>query len=69
MGTKKIELSEINTQTAEFEIEGITPLIVNKFSNKAANAILDKHMKKETKAKEAKRKLVKKPLKYGASFV
>ncbi len=49
-----VELPEFAQETAIFKIQGLTPLIVNKFSEKAKQQMLDKQMKKATKTKEAK---------------
>jgi hypothetical protein len=49
-----IELPALDFKQVTFKIEGMTPLIVNKFSEKASQMMLDKQMKKATKGKEAK---------------
>jgi hypothetical protein len=59
MTTKKqkeetIEIQRIEIDVVKFRIRGVTPLIVNRFSEKAKQMILDKQMKKATKGKEAK---------------
>jgi len=49
-----VTLPEINVQKAVFKIKGVTPLIVNKFSEKAKKQMLDKQTKKASKGREAK---------------
>jgi len=54
--TKNVEvtLPQLDTKQATFTIKGVTPLIVNKFSEKAKQMMLDKQTKKATKGREAK---------------
>ena len=61
MATKKaatesvaIEIPQLKLDTAIIHIKGDTPLIVNKWSEKAKKEIRDKQMKKATNKKEAK---------------
>lgn len=49
-----IELPALNIQTVTFNLIGDSPLIVHAWSEKAKRQMLDKQMKKATKAKEAK---------------
>lgn len=49
-----IVLPPINIQTVDFMLVGDSPLIVHAWSEKAKRQMLDKQMKKATKAKEAK---------------
>lgn len=49
-----IELPPLNIQTVTFVLVGDSPLIVHAWSEKAKRQMLDKQMKKATKAKEAK---------------
>ena len=49
-----IELPPLNIQTVQFLLVGDSPLIVHAWSEKAKRQMLDKQMKKATKAKEAK---------------
>ena len=49
-----ISIPEIKIKTANITIVGDSPLLINKFSEKAKREILDKQMKKAKKAKEAK---------------
>lgn len=49
-----IELPPINIQTVSFMLIGDSPLIVHAWSEKAKRQMLDKQMKKASKAKEAK---------------
>lgn len=49
-----IELPPLNIQTVTFVLIGDSPLIVHAWSEKAKRQMLDKQMKKATKAKEAK---------------
>lgn len=49
-----IELPPIMIQTVKFMLIGDSPLIVHAWSEKAKRQMLDKQMKKATKAKEAK---------------
>lgn len=52
--TTAIELPPIKIQTVDFLLIGDSPLIVHAWSEKAKRQMLDKQMKKATKAKEAK---------------
>lgn len=52
--TMMIELPQLNLQTLEIRIEGLTPLISHRWSEKAKKEILDKQMKKAKQAKSAK---------------
>ncbi|ALC12472.1 hypothetical protein [Sphingopyxis sp. 113P3] len=52
--TAAIELPPLNIQTVTFVLIGDSPLIVHAWSEKAKRQMLDKQMKKATKAKEAK---------------
>jgi hypothetical protein len=59
MATKKnevqISIPEIKLQSAQIRIEGTSPLVVHKFSEKAKRQMLEKQMKTaKTSAKEAK---------------
>ena len=59
MATKKsdpqvIELKPIQQKTVCVEVEGITPLIVHAWSEKAKRQMLDKQMKKAATKREAK---------------
>ena len=49
-----IEIPQIKIDVVKFKVRGATPLIVNRFSEKAKQMILDKQMKKAEKGKEAK---------------
>lgn len=49
-----IVLPPINIQSVEFTLVGDSPLIVHAWSEKAKRQMLDKQMKKATKAKDAK---------------
>lgn len=49
-----IELSPLKIETVQFLLVGDSPLIVHAWSEKAKKMMLDKQMKKATKAKEAK---------------
>lgn len=49
-----IELPPLNIQQVAFTLVGDSPLIVHAWSEKAKRQMLDKQMKKATKAKEAK---------------
>lgn len=49
-----IELPPISIQTVKFMLIGDSPLIVHAWSEKAKRQMLDKQMKRATKAKEAK---------------
>ncbi|SNT19441.1 hypothetical protein [Sphingopyxis indica] len=52
--TAAIELPPLNIQTVTFVLVGDSPLIVHAWSEKAKRQMLDKQMKKATKAREAK---------------
>lgn len=52
--TTAIELPPLNIQQVTFNLIGDSPLIVHAWSEKAKRQMLDKQMKKATKAKEAK---------------
>jgi hypothetical protein len=52
--TTAIELPPLNIQTVTFNLIGDSPLIVHAWSEKAKRQMLDKQMKRATKAKEAK---------------
>lgn len=52
--TSTIELPPLNIQTVTFNLIGDSPLIVHAWSEKAKRQMLDKQMKKATKAKDAK---------------
>jgi len=54
MATKQISIEGVNVEFLQVKIEGTSPLIVNNFSQKAKNQILDKQMKKAKTGKEAK---------------
>ena len=45
---------QIKTEKTVFKIEGVTPLIVNQFSEKSKIQMLEKQMKKATRGKAAK---------------
>src|SRR3546814_16007620 len=49
-----IELPPLKIETVQFLLVGDSPLIVHAWSEKAKKMMLDKQMKKATKAKEAK---------------
>lgn len=49
-----VEIPQLKNEHAIFTIEGIAPLIVNKFSEKAKQMILDTQMKKAKQGREAK---------------
>lgn len=49
-----IELPPLNIQTVQFLLVGDSPLIVHAWSEKAKRQMLEKQMKKASKAKEAK---------------
>jgi hypothetical protein len=49
-----IELPPLNVQTVQFLLIGDSPLIVHAWSEKAKKQMLDKQMKRATKAREAK---------------
>lgn len=51
---KKIELPRLDFRESTFKIIGLTPLVVNRFSEKSKQQMLDKQTKKPTKGKEAK---------------
>jgi hypothetical protein len=51
---KEIIINPIQIKEVEITIEGITPLIVNNFSEKSRQQILDTQMKKPKKEKEAR---------------
>lgn len=51
---KSISLPQLDIRQASFKIKGVTPLIVNRFDEKAQKMILDKQTKKATKGREAK---------------
>lgn len=53
-GIQLISIPEIRIKEANITIIGDSPLLINKFSEKAKREILDKQMKKAKKAKEAK---------------
>jgi hypothetical protein len=50
----QVEIAPIETEVIKFTVEGLTPLIVHKFSSKAIKMILDKQTKKAKSAKDAK---------------
>ena len=50
----RIELPALKIETVHFVLIGDSPLIVHAWSEKAKRQMLDKQMKKATKAKEAK---------------
>jgi len=52
--TATIELPALNIQTVQLLLVGDSPLIVHAWSEKAKRQMLDKQMKKATKAREAK---------------
>lgn len=52
--TAMIELPPLNIQRVQLTLVGDSPLIVHAWSEKAKRQMLDKQMKKATKAKEAK---------------
>lgn len=52
--TQEIELPELDFKQVTFTVKGIAPLIVNKFSEKAKQMMVDKQTKKATKGREAK---------------
>lgn len=52
--TTLVELPPINIQTVRMTLIGDSPLIVHAWSEKAKRQMLDKQMKKASKAKEAK---------------
>ena len=49
--SQAIRLSPIRRQTIHVEVEGLTPLIVHKFSEKAKRQMLEDQVKTKTKAK------------------
>jgi hypothetical protein len=51
---KEITIPAIEIQTFDLRIVGDSPLIVHAWSEKAKKEMLDKHMKKATKGREAK---------------
>lgn len=53
-GLISAQLPQLNKQMIEVKIKGMTPLIVQAWSEKAKRMMLDKHMKKAQSAKEAK---------------
>lgn len=54
VAAQRIELPALNLQTVNFVLIGDSPLIVHAWSEKAKRQMLDKQMKKASKAKEAK---------------
>lgn len=52
--TSTIELPPLNIQQVAFNLIGDSPLIVHAWSEKAKRAMIDKQMKKATKAREAR---------------
>lgn len=52
--TQRIELPALKIESVQFTLIGDSPLIVHAWSEKAKRLMLDKQMKKATKAKEAK---------------
>jgi hypothetical protein len=52
--TQKIELPALKIETVHFTLVGDSPLIVHAWSEKAKKQMLDKQMKRATKAREAK---------------
>lgn len=52
--TTTITLPELDFREVTFKIVGMAPLIVNRFSEKAKQMMLDKQTKKATKGREAK---------------
>lgn len=53
-GGMSITIPPVNTAIVEIEVEGVTQLLVNAWSHKARQQMLDKQMKKAKQAKEAK---------------
>jgi len=53
-GATVIELAAPDLRMIQLTVVGTSPLICHKWSEKAKKEMLDKHMKKATKAKEAK---------------
>ena len=54
LGVKNIVLPELDFKQITLTVEGIAPLIVNNFSEKAQQMMLDKQTKKASKGREAK---------------
>lgn len=54
MADAKISIPKMNIQSVKFDIEGMSPLVVHRWSEKARKEILDKQMKKAKGGKEAK---------------
>jgi hypothetical protein len=52
--SEEVEIPQLKNEQVVFTIEGIAPLIVNKFSEKAKQMILDTQMKKAKQGREAK---------------
>lgn len=52
--TQRVEVEELNLKTIKVNIQGTSPLIVHRWSEKAKKEMLDKQMKKAKQAKEAK---------------
>ncbi|MBS4060286.1 MAG: hypothetical protein KG029_07810 [Bacteroidetes bacterium] len=52
--SKSIEIPEVSIKQVAFKIRGISPLIVNRWSEKAKQELLDSHMKKAKKGHDAK---------------
>lgn len=54
MAKESVNIEGLKRNEVTFTVKGISPLIVNKFSEKAIQMILDKQMKRAKNAKEAK---------------
>lgn len=61
---QSVQIAPPNIQTACFTIEGLTPLVIHRFSQKAKNMMLDK-MRKGSTAKNVKKR---EPLDEEATF-
>ena len=67
MAGQQIQLPPLNIQAVQFTLVGDSPLIVHAWSEKAKRQMLDKQMKRATKAKVAAPKKSPAPAKRAAS--